>query len=109
MSDVSYSFSTWETLPEDEPPLCIAVRRPESPSRHYEARRGIKDNLVIPNGKAERPETKKPNGSIQSGGKNAGKAFNLSMDRSKHGSSYGDVEQCSEKTTEQDVYWNLHI
>ncbi|KAK6757977.1 hypothetical protein RB195_015664 [Necator americanus] len=29
--------SPWETLPEDEPPLCIAVRRPVSPSRHYEA------------------------------------------------------------------------
>ncbi|KAK6757216.1 hypothetical protein RB195_015193 [Necator americanus] len=26
MSDVSISFSAWETLPEDEPPLCIAVR-----------------------------------------------------------------------------------
>ncbi|KAK6763977.1 hypothetical protein RB195_024347 [Necator americanus] len=37
MSDVSNSFSAWETLPEDEPPLCIAVRRPESPPRHYEA------------------------------------------------------------------------
>ncbi|KAK6741019.1 hypothetical protein RB195_009086 [Necator americanus] len=38
MSDVSNSFSAWETLPEDEPPLCIAVRRPVSPPRHYEAR-----------------------------------------------------------------------
>ncbi|KAK6750569.1 hypothetical protein RB195_002503 [Necator americanus] len=37
MSDVSNSFSAWETLPEDEPPLCIAVRRPVSPPRHYEA------------------------------------------------------------------------
>ncbi|KAK6761664.1 hypothetical protein RB195_022665 [Necator americanus] len=37
MSDVSDSFSAWETLPEDEPPLCIAVRRPVSPPRHYEA------------------------------------------------------------------------
>ncbi|KAK6728520.1 hypothetical protein RB195_005888 [Necator americanus] len=37
MSDVSNSFSAWETLPEDEPPLCIAVRRPESHPRHYEA------------------------------------------------------------------------
>ncbi|KAK6733500.1 hypothetical protein RB195_017324 [Necator americanus] len=36
MSDVSNS-SAWETLPEDEPPLCIAVRRPVSPPRHYEA------------------------------------------------------------------------
>ena len=36
MSDVSNSFSAWETLPEDEPPLCIAVRRPESLPRHYE-------------------------------------------------------------------------
>ncbi|KAK6761665.1 hypothetical protein RB195_022665 [Necator americanus] len=40
MSDVSDSFSAWETLPEDEPPLCIAVRRPVSPPRHYEA--GVK-------------------------------------------------------------------
>ncbi|KAK6750165.1 hypothetical protein RB195_002265 [Necator americanus] len=37
MSDVSNPFSAWETLPEDEPPLCIAVRRPVSPPRHYEA------------------------------------------------------------------------
>ncbi|KAK6763589.1 hypothetical protein RB195_024058 [Necator americanus] len=37
MSDVSSSFSAWETLPQDEPPLCIAVRRPVSPPRHYEA------------------------------------------------------------------------
>ncbi|KAK6765588.1 hypothetical protein RB195_025477 [Necator americanus] len=37
MSEVSNSFSAWETLPKDEPPLCIAVRRPESPPRHYEA------------------------------------------------------------------------
>ncbi|KAK6745398.1 hypothetical protein RB195_011868 [Necator americanus] len=37
MSDVSNSFSAWETLPEDEPPLCIAVRRPVSPPRQYEA------------------------------------------------------------------------
>ncbi|KAK6754352.1 hypothetical protein RB195_013385 [Necator americanus] len=37
MSDVSNSFSAWETLPEDEPPPCIAVRRPVSPPRHYEA------------------------------------------------------------------------
>ncbi|KAK6753964.1 hypothetical protein RB195_013135 [Necator americanus] len=37
MSDVSNSFSAWDTLPEDEPPLCIAVRRPVSPPRHYEA------------------------------------------------------------------------
>ncbi|KAK6761740.1 hypothetical protein RB195_022718 [Necator americanus] len=37
MSDVSNSFSARETLPEDEPPLCIAVRCPESPSGHYEA------------------------------------------------------------------------
>ncbi|KAK6760481.1 hypothetical protein RB195_021809 [Necator americanus] len=37
MSDVSNSFSAWETLPEDEPPLCIAIRRPVSPPRHYEA------------------------------------------------------------------------
>ncbi|KAK6730821.1 hypothetical protein RB195_007343 [Necator americanus] len=37
MSDVSNSFSAWETLPEDEPPLCIAVRRPVSPPRHNEA------------------------------------------------------------------------
>ncbi|KAK6734347.1 hypothetical protein RB195_017868 [Necator americanus] len=37
MSDVSNSFSAWETLPEDEPPLYIAVRRPVSPPRHYEA------------------------------------------------------------------------
>ncbi|KAK6743057.1 hypothetical protein RB195_010365 [Necator americanus] len=37
MSDVSNYFSAWETLPEDEPQLCIAVRRPESPPRHYEA------------------------------------------------------------------------
>ncbi|KAK6762524.1 hypothetical protein RB195_023301 [Necator americanus] len=37
MSDVSNSFSAWETLPEDEPPLCIAVRCPVSPPRHYEA------------------------------------------------------------------------
>ncbi|KAK6742579.1 hypothetical protein RB195_010065 [Necator americanus] len=29
--------SAWETLPEDKPPLCFAVRRPESPPRHYEA------------------------------------------------------------------------
>ncbi|KAK6739397.1 hypothetical protein RB195_008090 [Necator americanus] len=36
MSDVSNSFTAWETLPEDEPPLCIAVRRPVSP-HHYEA------------------------------------------------------------------------
>ncbi|KAK6742945.1 hypothetical protein RB195_010297 [Necator americanus] len=41
MSDVSNSFSAWETLPEDEPPLCIAVRRPVSPPRHYEAHHGI--------------------------------------------------------------------
>ncbi|KAK6764349.1 hypothetical protein RB195_024612 [Necator americanus] len=26
MSDVSNSFSAWETLPEEEPPLCIADR-----------------------------------------------------------------------------------
>ncbi|KAK6729878.1 hypothetical protein RB195_006746 [Necator americanus] len=37
MSDVSNFFSAWETLPEDEPPLFIAVRHPESPPRHYEA------------------------------------------------------------------------
>ncbi|KAK6761488.1 hypothetical protein RB195_022526 [Necator americanus] len=37
MSDVSNSFSAWETLLEHEPPLCIAVRRPESPPRYYEA------------------------------------------------------------------------
>ncbi|KAK6760864.1 hypothetical protein RB195_022074 [Necator americanus] len=37
MSDVSNSFSAWETLPEDESPLCIAVRCPVSPPRHYEA------------------------------------------------------------------------
>ncbi|KAK6744752.1 hypothetical protein RB195_011460 [Necator americanus] len=37
MSEVSNSFSAWETLPEDEPPLCIAVRRAVSPPRHYEA------------------------------------------------------------------------
>ncbi|KAK6758401.1 hypothetical protein RB195_015924 [Necator americanus] len=30
-------FSASEILLEDEPPLCIVVRRPESPSRHYEA------------------------------------------------------------------------
>ncbi|KAK6763025.1 hypothetical protein RB195_023647 [Necator americanus] len=35
MSDVSNS-SAWKTLPEDEPPLCIAVRRPEWPPRHYD-------------------------------------------------------------------------
>ncbi|KAK6762027.1 hypothetical protein RB195_022935 [Necator americanus] len=44
MSDVSNSFSAWETLPEDEPPLCIAVRRPVSPPRHYEA--DTKQDLV---------------------------------------------------------------
>ncbi|KAK6756502.1 hypothetical protein RB195_014736 [Necator americanus] len=27
----------WEILPENEPPLCIAVPRPESPPPHYEA------------------------------------------------------------------------
>ncbi|KAK6748242.1 hypothetical protein RB195_001084 [Necator americanus] len=37
MSDASNSFSAWETLPEDEPPLCIAAPLPESPPRHYEA------------------------------------------------------------------------
>ncbi|KAK6749242.1 hypothetical protein RB195_001692 [Necator americanus] len=48
MSDVSNSFSAWETLLEDETPagspklrklrkLCIAVRRPLSPPRHHEA------------------------------------------------------------------------
>ncbi|KAK6760494.1 hypothetical protein RB195_021818 [Necator americanus] len=37
MSDVSNSFSAWETLPEDESPLPIAVRRPVLPPRHYEA------------------------------------------------------------------------
>ncbi|KAK6751410.1 hypothetical protein RB195_003044 [Necator americanus] len=37
MSDDSNSFSAWEILPEDEPPLCIAVRRPMSPPRHYDA------------------------------------------------------------------------
>ncbi|KAK6764029.1 hypothetical protein RB195_024384 [Necator americanus] len=36
MSVVSNYFSARETLPEDEPPLCIAVRRPESLPRHYE-------------------------------------------------------------------------
>ncbi|KAK6761458.1 hypothetical protein RB195_022504 [Necator americanus] len=36
MSDVS-NFSAWETLPEDESPPCIAVRRPEPPPRHFEA------------------------------------------------------------------------
>ncbi|KAK6761047.1 hypothetical protein RB195_022204 [Necator americanus] len=36
MLDVSNS-SAWETLSEDEPPLCIALRRPVSPPRHYEA------------------------------------------------------------------------
>ncbi|KAK6752241.1 hypothetical protein RB195_003578 [Necator americanus] len=35
MSDVSNS-SAWETLPEDKPPLCIALRRPESLPHHYE-------------------------------------------------------------------------
>ncbi|KAK6742501.1 hypothetical protein RB195_010019 [Necator americanus] len=35
-SDVSNFLSPWETLPESEPPLCIAVRRPESPPRRYE-------------------------------------------------------------------------
>ncbi|KAK6745257.1 hypothetical protein RB195_011774 [Necator americanus] len=37
MSDVSNSFSAWETLSEDKPLLCIAVRRPESPPRHHGA------------------------------------------------------------------------
>ncbi|KAK6762385.1 hypothetical protein RB195_023194 [Necator americanus] len=41
MSDVSNSFSAWETLPEDEPPLCIAVRRTVSPPRHYEAEKNM--------------------------------------------------------------------
>ncbi|KAK6728893.1 hypothetical protein RB195_006136 [Necator americanus] len=35
--NVSNSFSAWETLSEDEHPLCIAVRRPVSPPHHYEA------------------------------------------------------------------------
>ncbi|KAK6741071.1 hypothetical protein RB195_009120 [Necator americanus] len=57
MSDVSNSFSAWKTLPEDEPPLCIAVRRPVSPPRHYEASnisvntwniQYLKPNLVDP-------------------------------------------------------------
>ncbi|KAK6762222.1 hypothetical protein RB195_023076 [Necator americanus] len=37
MSDVSNSFSAWATMLEDDPPLCIAVRRPKSPPPHYEA------------------------------------------------------------------------
>ncbi|KAK6758361.1 hypothetical protein RB195_015898 [Necator americanus] len=47
MSDVSNSISAWETLPEEEPPLCIAARRPVSPPRHYEAvnRCGVVDEL----------------------------------------------------------------
>ncbi|KAK6762028.1 hypothetical protein RB195_022935 [Necator americanus] len=45
MSDVSNSFSAWETLPEDEPPLCIAVRRPVSPPRHYEAIKNIESRI----------------------------------------------------------------
>ncbi|KAK6742260.1 hypothetical protein RB195_009865 [Necator americanus] len=48
MSDVSNSFSAWETLPEDEPPLCIAVRRPVSPPRHYEARKKVWKTERIP-------------------------------------------------------------
>ncbi|KAK6764214.1 hypothetical protein RB195_024507 [Necator americanus] len=46
MSDESDSFSAWETLPEDEPPLCIAVRRPVSPPGHYEAVNRCGDQYV---------------------------------------------------------------
>ncbi|KAK6729681.1 hypothetical protein RB195_006620 [Necator americanus] len=38
MLDMSHSFSAWDMVPGEEPPLPIAVRRPESPPppRHYE-------------------------------------------------------------------------
>ncbi|KAK6748157.1 hypothetical protein RB195_001029 [Necator americanus] len=48
MLDVSNSFSAWETLPEDEPPLCIAVRCPVSP--HATLRRQVWYQFVDPGG-----------------------------------------------------------
>ncbi|KAK6756480.1 hypothetical protein RB195_014724 [Necator americanus] len=36
-------------------------------------------------------------------------ASRLLLPNSGHGSSNGDVEQCSEKTTQGDIYWTLHI
>ncbi|VDM66885.1 unnamed protein product [Strongylus vulgaris] len=35
--ETSNSFSAWETLLEDKPPLYFAVRHQESPPRHDEA------------------------------------------------------------------------
>ncbi|KAK6765476.1 hypothetical protein RB195_025406 [Necator americanus] len=46
MSDVSNSFSAWETVPEDEPPLCITVRRPESLPRLYDAVACVKFGML---------------------------------------------------------------
>ncbi|KAK6733589.1 hypothetical protein RB195_017378 [Necator americanus] len=58
MSNASNSFSAWETLPEDEPPLCIVVRRPVLPPRHYEA------NEVYPQDRPYIPVINEPPGHL---------------------------------------------
>ncbi|KAK6757172.1 hypothetical protein RB195_015160 [Necator americanus] len=46
MSDVSNSYSAWETLPEDELPLGIAVRRPVLPPRHYDGGKPLWNYII---------------------------------------------------------------
>ncbi|KAK6757173.1 hypothetical protein RB195_015160 [Necator americanus] len=49
MSDVSNSYSAWETLPEDELPLGIAVRRPVLPPRHYDGGKPLWNYIIVLN------------------------------------------------------------